>query len=64
MVKQLIAAATCLLIHDTPKAIKYTRAFLDFTIFDQYVSHDNKTLQYIEHAFYRLEKTKIAFEYH
>ena len=30
----------------------------------QYVSHDNKTLRYIEHALYRLENTKIAFEHH
>ena len=30
----------------------------------QYVSHDNKTLCYIEHALYRLEKTKMAFEHH
>ena len=30
----------------------------------QYVSHDDKTLRYMEHALYRLEKTKIAFEHH
>ena len=30
----------------------------------QYVLHDNKTLRYMEHALYRLKKTKIAFEYH
>ena len=30
----------------------------------QYVSHDNKTLRYMEHALYKLEKTKIIFEYH
>ena len=30
----------------------------------QYVSYDNETLWYIEHALYRLEKTKIAFKYH
>ena len=29
-----------------------------------YVLHDNKTFRYIEHALYKLEKTKIAFEYH
>lgn len=28
----------------------------------QYVLHDNKMLQYIEHALYRLKMTKIAFE--
>ena len=30
----------------------------------QYVSHDDETLWYMEHALYRLEKTKIAFEHH
>ena len=30
----------------------------------QYVLHDDKTLRYIEHALYRLEKIKITFEYH
>ena len=30
----------------------------------QYVSHDDETLRYMEHALYRLEKTKIAFEHH
>ncbi len=28
----------------------------------QYVSNDEKTLHYIEHIFYRLEKTKTAFQ--
>ncbi len=28
----------------------------------QYLSHDNETLSYMEHALYRLDKTKIAFE--
>ena len=30
----------------------------------QYVLHDNKTLRYVEHALYRLKKTKIAFKHH
>ncbi len=30
----------------------------------QYVSHDEETLRYMEHALYSLEKTKIAFEQH
>ena len=28
----------------------------------QYVLHDKETLYYIEHALYRLQKTKTAFE--
>ncbi len=30
----------------------------------QYPLHDDETLSYIEHVLYRLDKTKIAFEYH
>ncbi len=64
MVKQLIVAATPLLIHDAPEAIQCPRAILDFTILAQYVLHDEETLHYIELALYRLEKTKITFEQH
>lgn len=64
MVKQLIAAATPLLIHDTPESIQCAQAIFEFTMLARYISHNNKTLQYIEPALYRLEKTNIAFEYH
>ncbi len=30
----------------------------------QYVSYNDETLRYMEHALYRLKKTKIAFEHH
>ncbi len=62
MVKQLIIAAISLLIPDTPKAIQYIWTILDFTMLAQYVLHDEKTLCYMEHALYKLEKTKIAFK--
>ncbi len=62
MVKQLIVAAMPLLIHDAPEAIQCARAILDFTMLAQYVSYDEETLRYMEHALYRLEKTKIVFE--
>ncbi len=52
-----------LLIYDALEAIQYAQAILDFTILAQYVLHDNKTFRYIEHALYRLENIKIAFEY-
>ena len=64
MVKQLVVAATPLLIQNAPEAIQCARAILDFTMLAQYVSHDDETLRYMEHALYRLEKTKIAFEHH
>ena len=64
MIKQLVIAVTFLPIQNTPKAIQYSRAILNFTILAQYVLHDDKTLWYMKYALYRLEKTKIAFEYH
>ena len=64
MVKQLVVAATPLLIQNAPEAIQCAQAILDFMMLAQYVSHDDETLRYIEHALYRLEKTKIAFEHH
>ena len=64
MVKQLVVAVTPLLIQNAPEAIQCVRAILNFTILTQYVSHNNEMLWYIEHALYRLEKTKIAFQHH
>ena len=64
MIKQLVVAATPLLIHDTSEAIQYARAILDFIILTQYVLHIDKTLCYMEHALYKLENRKIAFKHH
>ena len=51
-----------LLIYNALKTIQCAQAILNFTMLAQYVLHDEETLRYIEHALYRLEKTKIAFE--
>ena len=64
MVRQLIVAATPLLICDAPEAIQCAQAILDFIMLGQYVLHDEKTVCYMEHALYKLENTKIAFEQH
>ncbi len=62
MVKQLIAAATPLLIQDVLETIHCACTIPDFTILAQYPLHDNETFSYMEHALYRLDKTKITFE--
>ena len=64
MVKQLIAAATLLLMQDTPKAIHCAFAILYLTMIAQYLLYNNEILSYMKHALYRLDKTKIAFENH
>ena len=63
MVKQLVVVAMPLGIYDALKIIQCAQAILDFTMLAQYVLHDDKTLRYMEHALYRLENTKIAFEH-
>ena len=53
-----------LLIQNFPEAIQYTRVIFDFTMLTQYIPYDDKMLWYIEHALYKLDKTKFVFEYH
>ena len=50
-----------LLIYNALETIECTWAILDFIMLAKYVLYNNKTLQYIDHALYRLENTKIAF---
>ena len=53
-----------LAIYNTLETIQCTQAILNFIILAQYILHDNKTICYIKYALYRLENTKITFEYH
>ena len=53
-----------LLIENAPEVIQCAQVILDFSILTQYVSYDEETLYYMEHALYRLKKTKIVFEQH
>lgn len=62
IVKQLNPIATLLLTHNNPEARDCACAILDFTILAYYISHDNKTLIYMEHVLYRLNKTTMVFE--
>ena len=64
MIKQLITATTLLLIHDALEAIQCAQAIFNFTMLAQYISYDIKMLRNMKQALYRLEKRKIAFEYH
>ena len=64
MVKQLITAVILLLIQNISKVIHYACVIFDFTMLAQYSSQNDKTLFYMKHALYRLDKTKIAFKNH
>lgn len=57
-------AATLLQIYDTAKVSQYTQTILKFTILAQYILYNNKTLCYMKYTLYKLEKSKIVYEYH
>ena len=57
-------ATTLLLIYNAPEIIQYAWTILNFKMLAQYILNDNKTLYYIEHALYRLEKTKTVSKHH
>lgn len=60
----MITKVTLLLIQNVSETIYCTYAILDFTMLVQYLSHNDKTLSYMDYALYRLDKTKIIFENH
>jgi hypothetical protein len=44
--------------------IVYARAAIDFWTIAQYSSHDDNTLEYMEHALYQIDMLKSAFRKH
>jgi len=42
-------------------AMRCVRAFVDFILIAQYKTYNNKSLSYMEHALYRINKMKVAF---
>ena len=62
MLKLFIATTTFLLIQDASETIHCTHVILELTMLTQYPLHNNKTHFIIDHALYKLHKTKIAFE--
>ncbi len=51
-----------LLSSKEPGAIHYTWVIVDFILIAQYKTHDEETLYYLDHALYRIDKTKIVFK--
>ena len=56
--RQLMPIITPLLLKDEPIALLYARAMLDFIMLARYRSHNTATLEYIEHALFRMDKLK------
>lgn len=63
MIKQLIIAATLLLIDDFSESIHSARLIRDFIILAEYVSLSKEMYCYIEYILYRRENTKITVKY-
>lgn len=62
MVKQLVIIGTFLLIQNVLEKIYYIRTIFDFPMLAQYLTYNDKTLLYIEHTLYKLNKIKIVLE--
>jgi hypothetical protein len=58
----LIPVIAPLLSSKEPGAMHCTRAIVDFILLAQYKTHDDETLRYLDHALYRIDKTKVAFK--
>ena len=61
IVRQPIPILVSLLAGKADAAIHCGRAILDFVMLAMYVSHDEKTLSYMKHALYRIDKLKTVF---
>jgi hypothetical protein len=61
ILRQLIPVITPLLSKKFPDAMQCTRAIVDFITMASYRTHDESTLQYLDQALYRIDKTKEAF---
>ena len=60
LLRQLVPAIAPLL-KQNEGAMLFIRAFVDFTILSQYVSHDESTIRYLAAAMSRMDKTKDVF---
>src|SRR5438045_9119010 len=58
-VRQLIPAIAPLL--GSHSALQYARAVVDFVLLSQYITHDDKTLEYMNQAIFRIDCFKWAF---
>src|SRR5271165_5003724 len=59
--RQLILVIALLLSIKELAAMHCTQAIVDFILIAQYKTYNSKTLCYIEHALYRINRMKVAF---
>ena len=63
IVYQIVPVIVSLLAHCAPAAVHFTRAVMNFVILTQYTSHNEDTLQYLEHALFWINKLKDVFQH-
>jgi hypothetical protein len=62
IIRQLIPVIAPLLSMKEPGAMHYARAIVDFILLAQYKTHDDETLEYLDHAIYRIDRIKAVFK--
>jgi hypothetical protein len=59
--RQLISVIVLLLSSKEPAAMYCAQTVVDFILITQYKTYNNKTLCYINHILYRIDRMKITF---
>jgi hypothetical protein len=61
VLRQIIFVVTFLLIYKWSHVLNFIRTLIDFILMTQYRSHNENTLQYFQHAIYRMNVFKSIF---
>jgi hypothetical protein len=64
IVRQFISMLTSLFINKWSHIVNFIKTLVDFVLLTQYRSHDDNTLQYLEHALHRMNAFKSMFRSH
>lgn len=64
LLRQIIPVFAPLLLPKSKYVLSLARAIVEFCILSTYVSHDEETLRYMEHALFRINKFKPAVGHH
>ena len=62
IIRQLIPVIAPLLSTKEPGAMHCAQAIVDFILLAQYKTHDDETLEYLDHALYRIDRIKAVFK--
>ncbi len=63
VIHQILSIIASLLTHESSAVMHCTQAMIDFIMLAQYISYDEDTLRYMQHALFRWNKLKKVFQY-